>query len=108
MPTDASARVTGANGNLTRSRGISRCFREGAGNYHLIMPAGRGLRADEYHFDVSIIGAGARLHTLGNAGGAAPPGGANPQPGETSLQVLTFNAAGEAADADFLFSAERL
>jgi len=101
----ATAHVNGTTGALNRSRGVLQCFRAGVGDYHLIFPAGYDPAAAEFHYKVQPIDPAARIATLGNAGSAAPPGGANAPAGATSVQVLTWDAAGAAADSDFMFEA---
>lgn len=103
----ASAHVVGATGVLTRGDGVAQCFRAGAGIYHVVFPPEANLDGTEHHFGVQPIGAAARVAVLGNVG-EAPPGGANAPAGARSVQILTFDATGAAADADFLFAAERV
>lgn len=103
----ASAHVNGADGTLVRGRGVSQCWREAAGNYHMIFPPGGNLDGTEHHFGVQPVNDAARTATLGNVGAAAPAG-ANAPAGSRSVQILTFDAAGAAADTDFLFGVERI
>lgn len=103
----ASARVTGATGVMTRTRGVLSCYREGVGIYHLIFPAARSMRSGEYDFTFTAENAAAREVVAGNGGGVAPPVGANAPAGTLSLKVLAFDAAGLAADTDFAFEAQR-
>lgn len=103
----ASAHVVGATGVLTRGRGVAQCWREGAGIYHIVFPPDANLDGSEHHFDVQPVNAAARTATLGNVGAAAPAG-ANATAGSRSVQVLMFDAAGAAADSDFLFAAQRV
>lgn len=105
---EASAQVTGATGATTRRRNVQSVYRAGPGVYHIVFPVDRNIRTAEYHMDVTPIGAVARIAQLGNPGGVAPPGGANAPAGALSVQVNTFDAAGAAADADFLFAASRV
>lgn len=105
---ETSAQVTGADGSTSRRRNVSSVYREGVGNYHVVFPADKNIRAAGYHIDLTPIGAAARTLQLGNAGGVAPPAGANAPAGSLSVQVLSFDAAGAAADADFLFAASRV
>lgn len=95
---DLHAQVTTAAGvsTLTRDRGFSGVTRAGAGDYTLTFASGFAARASEYHFDLTPIGTVARIVQLGNTGDG------------TGLRVLAFDAAGAAADADFMLSAERL
>lgn len=103
----ASARVTGGTGALTRTRGVLSCYREGAGIYHLVFPAARGIRAGEFDVTLTPLGAAARIVQAGDAGGQVPPVGANAPAGATSMKVLAFNDANVATDADFSFAADR-
>lgn len=104
---DASCYVTAAVPTTIRSRNLYSVYKAGVGIFHLIWPLGKALRAGEYDFKVTAINAAGRIVQLGNDGTAAAPGGAGAPAGSTSLQILIFDAAGAAADADFLFTAER-
>lgn len=103
----ASAHVTGATGALVRGRGVAQCWREAAGVYHIIFPPEANLDGVEHHFQISPVNDAARTATLGNVGAAAPAG-ANAPNGARSIQVNMFDAAGAAADSDFLFAAQRV
>lgn len=109
MPKSAHARVNGADGTTIRRRNVSQVYRAGTGVYHLIFAPGQGIALSTHDVSVTAVGAAGRVVQLGNAGGVAPPAEANAPAGSTSLQVLAFQATdGAAANADFIFSAERL
>lgn len=101
----ATCHVNGTTGALNRAQGVSQLYKAGTGDYHVIFPPGYDPASAEHHFSVQPINAAARIATLGNAGSAAPPGGANAAAGSTSVQILTWDAAGAAADSDFMFEA---
>lgn len=91
-----SALVTGGTGATTRRRGISTLARTAQGVYLATFPADRRSRADEFHFTVTPVNAAARHATL------------TPAADGTTLQVNMWDAAGAAADSDFMLAGERI
>lgn len=102
MSKSSSIRATIAAGvvTVTRRDNFLTLYREAAGVFWAIFAPGQSRRITDYDFTVTVQGAGARIAQLGNAGGAAPPGGANAPAGSLAVQILVFDAAGAAADPD--------